>query len=244
MKYHISKDGVLEPSPQVKDLGITFTPNLSWSAHISNLTSAAKKKAGWALSSFQDRSPTTMLTLYKSLIRSRVEYGCPLWNGLSLTETRDLEAIQRSFTNKIICPPYVTNYWDRLEFLHLMSLQRRRERYIIIFMCKIYYCKVSNDLEICFNENARLGPHATIPPLVSSSSGKAQTLFDNSFSVKGPQLWNIVPKDIKLIVKLELFKIHLDKWLLKFPDRPPVYGYIAQNNNSVLEWYSTHMDSS
>ena len=105
-------------------------------------------------------------------------------------------------------------------------------------MWKILYCKVSNNLEIQFSENARRGPCAVVPPL-SSSNGKAQSLFDNSFSVKGPQLWNIVPRDVKKIGKLELFKMKLDAWLENFPDRPPVYGYTAQNNNSLLEWTTT-----
>ena len=105
-------------------------------------------------------------------------------------------------------------------------------------MWKIYFGKVSNDLSINFSPNARFGPRATVPPLISPN-GKAQNLFDSSFSVKGPQLWNIVPKFIKLIDKLELFKIKLDKWLLEFPDRPPVHGYTTQNNNSILDWSST-----
>ena len=237
-KYFTSNFNILEPSSEVKDLGITFTPNLSWSVHISNIINAAKKKAGWALSAFRDRSPRTMLTLYKSLVRSRLEYGCPLWNGLSLSDLRAIEAIQRSFTNRIQCPPHVVTYWDRLAYLHLMSLQRRRERYLIIFMWKIFYSKMSNDLDIVFIENARFGPRAVIPPLVSPQS-KAQTLFDSSFPVKGAQLWNLVPKSTKLIKTIEHFKVELDEWLLQFPDCPPVDGYSVQNNNSILDWAGT-----
>ena len=119
-----------------------------------------------------------------------------------------------------------------------MSLQRRRERYVILFMWKIYFCKVSNDLEIKFVNSTRFGHRATVPPLVSPNS-KAQSLFDKSFSVKGPQLWKIVPKKLKEIESLEDFKIKLDIWLNTFPDKPPVQGYITQNNNSILEWSST-----
>ena len=120
-----------------------------------------------------------------------------------------------------------------------MSLQRRRERYLIIFMWKIYYGKVSNDLEICFVDNVRFGLRAIIPSLVTSAANKAQTLIDKLFSVKGPQTWNSVPKHIKNIDKLELFKVELDKWLSNFPDRPPVHGYVVQNNNSILDWNSS-----
>ena len=239
LNYSISKNISLEPSPDVKDLGIMFTPNLSWSTHIATLTSAARRKAGWVLSCIHDRSPNTMLTLYKLFVRSRLEYGCPLWNGLSLTEVREIEAIQRSFTNRINCPPDVTNYWDRLKYFQLMSLQRRRERYTIVYMWKIYYCKISNDLGISFADNARFGPRAIIPPLQSSVASKAQNIFDKSFAVKGPQMWNIVPKNVKIIKELERFKIELNKWLLNIPDRPPVHGYVTQNNNLILEWSST-----
>ena len=120
---YLSSGKVLETSSSVKDLGVTFTPELSWSTHVCSIVKSAKKKAGWALSAFRDRSPCTMLTLYKSLIRSLLEYNCPLWNGLSLQEVRDIEAVQRSFTSKIKCPSNIQNYWDRLQFLHLMSLQ-------------------------------------------------------------------------------------------------------------------------
>ena len=68
---------------------------------------------------------------------------------------------------------------------------------------------------------------------------KLQTLYDKSFAVKGPQLWNIVDKNIKSIVTLEQFKVKLGKFLAEFPDKPPVAGYVVQNNNSLLEWRSS-----
>ena len=236
LKYCIPSDE-LEPADTVKDLGITFASDLSWSTHICNITKSAKKKAGWALSVFRDRSPHVMLTLYKSIVRSLLEYGCPLWNGLSVNDIRNLEAIQRSFTSKIICPPYVQDYWDRLKYLHLMSLQRRRERYMIIFMWKIFYNKVSIDLNLSFYTSSRRGICATVPPIVAVNS-KAQSLYDSSFAVKGPQLWNIVEKNVKEVDTLEQFKIQLDIFLARFPDKPPIAGYAYQNYNSLLEWRS------
>ena len=127
MTYTTQEGYVLETSNNVTDLGITFTENFDWSSHISLIVKKAKQKAGWALSIFKDRSPMVMKTLYKSVIRSHLEYCCPLWIGTSLDNLRVLESVQRSFTNKITCPSSVENYWDRLKYLQLMSLQRRRE---------------------------------------------------------------------------------------------------------------------
>ena len=46
-----------------------------------------------------------------------------------------IEAIQRTFTYKITEVQHL-NYWERQHELKLYSLQRRRERYIIIYIGK------------------------------------------------------------------------------------------------------------
>ena len=182
-----------------------------------------------------------MKTLYKSLIRSHLEYTCPLWIGLSKGDMQRIEAIQRYFTNRITCPVEVENYWDRLEYLKLMYLQRRRERYAILHMWKLLHKKISNDLDIRFFENRRYGITAELPPIQRSSNSKAKSLYELSFAVRGPQLWNVVPKDIKMINNLINFKAKLDNFLCSIPDRPSVVGYITQHDNSLLEWNSIRL---
>ena len=124
-------------------------------------------------------------------------------------------------------------------FLNLMSLQRRRERYVILHVWKILYGKTSNDVNITFYESSRYGLLARIPPLAVSSSTKAKSLYDNSFAVLGPKLWNLVPKSLKTVDSMNAFKSNLDKFLKEVPDRPHVAGYVVQNNNSLLEWFNT-----
>ena len=72
-----------------------------------------------------------MLTLMKSLVIPLLEYCCQLWNKFKAKDIQDIEAIERTFTYKITEVQYL-NYWERLHELKLYSLQRRRERYIII----------------------------------------------------------------------------------------------------------------
>ena len=56
-------------------------------------------------------------------------------------------------------------YWDRLKKLHLMSLQRRRERYCIIHAWKILNDLAPNDIGLSFQQNMRLGIKAEIPAI-------------------------------------------------------------------------------
>ena len=67
------------------------------------------------------------------------------------------------------------------------------------------------------HDNSWLGPVADSPRLVSKRQN-IKTLRDNSFSTNGPRLFNLLPKELKEIETLPIFKSHLDKFLKNFPD--------------------------
>ena len=67
-----------EPPP-LKDLGVITSSDLSWSPHIGTIVFRARSIASWVLSVFKTRASPTMLTLYKSLVRSHLEYCCPFF---------------------------------------------------------------------------------------------------------------------------------------------------------------------
>ena len=117
----------IQHSDIIKDLGIRITPNISWTPQINILADNARRLISWVLAVFQDRSEETMMCLYKSLIRSRLEYCSAVWNPSKMEDIITLESVQRLFTSKISA---ISNYsyHERLQMLKLMSLQRRRER--------------------------------------------------------------------------------------------------------------------
>ena len=221
----------------VKDLGVTFSSDSTFNTHIANIVKEAKNKASWILSVFKTRNKYDMMVFYKTYVRSLLEYCCPLWNpsgSNSITAIKLLEGVQRTFTSKIHSLQNL-NYWQRLEHLHLMSLQRRRERYIIIYMWKILTGKAPNDLQIHFYMNQRNSIKATVPRLPSHRLNTA--LFDKSFSVLGPKLWNLLPRECTLTLhSLDKFKHQLGVFLEQFPDLPPCNGYFTSNSNSLLDW--------
>ena len=141
----------------------------------------------WMLSAFKTRDKATMMTLYKSLVRSHLEYCCPLWNCFNDKDIQQLEGMQRTFTSKIDGIQHL-NYWQRLKALDLMSLQRRREGYLIIHMWKVLHYKCPNDIGIQFSVTLRHGQKAVVSSIAKSSSQHNQALHDNSFAVTGPRL--------------------------------------------------------
>ena len=172
-----------------------------------------------------------MLTLYKTMVRSKLEYCCPMWNPDKISDIEAIESIQRHYTRRISgCQKF--EYWESLQKLDLLSLQRRRERYILIHTWNMMNGLASNDIKMQFKESSRHGLKATGKKAQCSIS----THYENSFGVKAAKLWNLLPKEVNTIQVLEIFKSSLAKFLKGFPDTPPTKGYTAITNNSLLEW--------
>ena len=134
--YRTEGDDPIERKTEIRDLGIIMNNEATFTDHITASAKKGRKLAGWALRTFQSREASLMLTLLKVLIRPHLEYGCQVWNPHLAREISLLECVQRDFTRKIEGTTEM-DYWERLRELNLYSLQRRRERYIIIYIWKI-----------------------------------------------------------------------------------------------------------
>ena len=176
-----------------------------------------------------------MLTLFKTMVRSKLEYCCPVWSPSKVQDIQALEKVQRNFTKKIGgCQDL--DYWSRLKKLKLLSLQRRRERYCIIHIWKMLNGLAPNTINIVFREHSRLGMKITLPPVNNKAQFSVKTDYENSFKIKASRLWNTLPKAINTVTCLEAFKVVLGEYLRKIPDTPPIPGHTAINRNSLLDW--------
>ena len=84
-----------------------------------------------------------MLRLLKSLVIPLLEYCFQFWNPWKAKDIQAIEAFLRTLTYKVTEVQHL-NYWERLHELKLYSLQRRRKRYIIIYIWKITQHMVPN----------------------------------------------------------------------------------------------------
>ena len=120
--------------------------------------------AGWVLGAIRDRSTVTVMTLYKSLIRSKVNYCCPLWNPSKIKDIQILENVQKYFTIRI-SGPQTCDYWEHVKELKLQYQQMQRERYSIIQIWKMIHGYAPNNILNWHrvHDSARLGVTARIP---------------------------------------------------------------------------------
>ena len=230
--YITSSSHQISRSSCVRDLGVMVDDNLSWKFHIDKVTKACQQLCGWALSVFHTRDRQTLLTIFNSLIRSKLEYCSEIWHPHLIKEIVKIEQVQRSFTSKIQGMQNI-NYWDRLRELGIMSLQRRRERIIIIHVWKILFGVYPNTIELEFKVHSRSGSVRAIIKPLPKLRGRLLTSFDESFIVKAAKLWNVLPAQLTDISSPESFKNKLNEFLRELPDRPPLPGYPYTCDNSL-----------
>ena len=100
-----------------------MSSDCSFYEHIDLKIKQCRQLTGWILRTFKARDKSTMLTLFKSLVLPRLEYGCQLWCPATVNQIRAMESIQRKFT-KHIDGLYSLSYKERLIGLHMSRKDR------------------------------------------------------------------------------------------------------------------------
>ena len=223
---------VIDKVNNLKDLGIIMSSNCSFEQHIIELCRRCTGLCGWILRTFNSRESTGMMTLFKSLVLSTLDYGCQLWSPTKIHQILIIEKIQKAFT-KHIKGFSLFSYQEGLSNLKIYPLQHRKERYIIIYVWKILDNIVPNlvkplqlyvsDMKgrLCSVSHVRLG--------------HTGTLAYYSFRWKGIQLFNSLPVPIRNITACppSVLKKQLDLHLSPILDCPCTPNF----NNSLDNKY-------
>ena len=165
----------------------------SWTPHIQTAVLSTRTMAAWIYSALSDRTSTLLMPLFNSLVRSRLEYCCAVWNPEKVSDIKSLEEVQRMFTIKVIVRQQL-DYWESLVKVKLLSLQRRRERYCIGHIWKILHELVPNDIDMTFTNNPRHGLKAVLPTLNIRSQSSVRSDYENSFRINAARLRNLLQK--------------------------------------------------
>ena len=214
-----------------------MSDNCMFTEQINLVIEKAKNLTSWIFRAFSTRDFNAMITLYKALVIPVLEYCSVLWCPTSPGLIQRLEEIQWSFLRKI-AGSNIGNYWTCLEKLKIYSLERRRERYRIIYIWKVLENIVPNiNGKIKAVSSERRGRLCTVPTV--KGNGKIANIYRSSLTVHGAQLFNALPKQIRdtTNVSVEQFKKSLDAYLSKIPDMPLLNGYTAHRqaeNNSIV----------
>ena len=138
----------------VKDLDVITNCNITFREHIDSIVTSSRIEIGILLRTFQTREKDLMIKSFKTYIRSRLEYCCSVCSPLEKAqrEINEIERIQKSFTNRIRGMERL-DYHQRLKELELYSLERRRERYLIILAWQMIEGIKENTLNLKISRN-------------------------------------------------------------------------------------------
>ena len=193
-----------------------------------------------------------MKTLYQSLIRHSLEYCSPLWFPIDQENISAIEKVQRGFTKRIQGFESL-NYWERLKKLNLYSLERRRERYVIIYIWKSLHNIVPYFGLVIQSFEPENGIFLRLPTLPKDpGTNHVCKLIQRSILYQGVRLFNSLPKHLRLAKtqkdeddnvptpdsppSLQKYKDDLDKYLQMIPDQPTIpHPKRSATTNSIID---------
>ena len=120
-----------------KLLGVIVSNDLKWDRNTNHIVKNANKMMRMLhIASKFTRNRSHLENIYKTFIRSRLEYASTLWHSsLTVANRNDIERIQKS-AMKVIFKHDYKGYERSLKMLKIESLQDRRERLSLRFAKK------------------------------------------------------------------------------------------------------------
>ena len=234
---YLGPDGeVIEVKHSLKDLGVHLSSDLTFKLQVEKTVASASKLAGWGLRTFRRRSLSIMKTIWNSLVQPKLDYCSQFWSPSDQDSINRIESVQKHFLSKLeglSCK----DYWEKLKICKIYSQERRRERYMVIFLWKISQGLVQG-YSIQFTSTlGRRGRTATPSDIVKNSPALVKKARESSIGVKGARIFNLLPLELRNMncENVETFKKNLDSFLLNVADQPTVIGLgRAAETNSLL----------
>ena len=238
-RYYTTPTGkVIKRKEHVKDLGVYISSDCTFDYHIAACAKSASQMSAWILRTFLSRDKRVMKVLLKSILVPKCEYASVVWSPFDNRNINLIENVQRRFSSKI--RDYQAwdeehsiwhcnvSYAERLQDLKVYSLERRRERVMVLYM----YRYIIGLLPFPWFQTYEERGIKVRSKYKRQASPKVRRCRHSSFFYKGPQLYNLMPSELRMFEEIDIphkghvdtFKGKLDKFLEKLPDEPTVGG--------------------
>ena len=173
------QDHVLETRAQSSYLGITLHNTLTWSFHISNITSRASRTLNFLRRNLYKCSQEVKASAYISLVHPLMEYASVIWDPYQITYINNLERIQRRAawwaTSNYSRFSSVTNILESLKWPTL-ELRRKIARLSIFHKVMYSLSPVHLPSHFCITDKStrQCHPLHIITPFTATSAYQAR----------------------------------------------------------------------
>ena len=215
IKYEYSSGVAEKPLEHVEsmtDLGVVLDKCLNFKDHIYGKINKAYQMLGLIRRNFMDLDVDSFIILYKSMVRSLLEFAVQVWCPFKKGLIEDIEKVQKRAT-KMVKGFKSLPYTDRLKRLNLPTLKFRRIRGDMIEVFKILHGYYDENLVPTLNRNTDTRTRGN-----SMKLSHVRTNIDvrkYNFSVRVISIWNSLPHDVILVASINSFKNKLDNFWIK-----------------------------
>ena len=195
-----------------KDIGVTTDSKLSFERHLNERINKANSMFSLIRRTFINLDEKNFKFLYKSMVRSHLEYASSVWSPYKTKYIDIIENVQKRATKQIPTLKEL-NYEERLKKLKLPTLVYRRIRGDMIETYKILnniYDNAASNFLKCRNrleQNYTLRGHHQ--QLVHQRTNKQ--IRQHTFSIRITNIWNNLPCHVVEAPTLNTFKNRLDQ---------------------------------
>ena len=210
-KYYMDMEQTIELKSidSEKDVGVTFSKDLKFNQHISNIIKKSNQLTGLIKRSFTYTDKHMLLKLYKSIVRPHLEYANVIWHPFYKNQLEALEKVQRRYT-KFIPGLSEKSYYERLVELKLPSIKYRQLRGDLIQTFKIIHnidnlnCSDFFDFNVNKTRNSNLKLQKEYAKTNSRKNFLSLRIFD---------AWNALSETTRTVDTVLKFKICIDREL-------------------------------
>ena len=203
----------LQTCKDEKDIGVIIDSELSFDKHISEKVKKANSMFAILRRSFHFLDAKTFIPLYKTLVRTHLDYASSVYHPFKMKHIEQLESVQRRATKQL---PNMQNltYPERLQALKLPTLSYRRIRGDMIEMYKIMsglYDNQAVDFIQKWSDTAQRSSVRTHDRKIFPIRAKT-AIRRNAFAVRSANIWNSLPIHVVNAKTINTFKNRLDAY--------------------------------
>ena len=192
-------------------LGVTFSSDMRWTAHVNNISAKANRMLGFLKRNLRDCRRDVKEKAHLTLVRPRMEYASAIWSPHQDYNRRKLEQIQKRAARFVTNTPITKETRTSVSTTKLVrdlgwdTLETRRKRSAATLLYK-----VTNGLVVIPPDYHPTPPARTTRRCHNSRSFQLPQprvdAFKHSFFPRTIPIWNRLPDDVVTAEDLEVFK--------------------------------------
>ena len=213
----------LETVEEEKYLGVWMRDDMKPSLQCAKAAQSANMALGMLLRSFHYRTKSTLIPLYKTFVRSRMEHAVAAWSPWLERDVEELEKIQKRLVRSL-SDVRGENYEEKLKRAGLTTLKERRERGDLIEAFKVLKGFYKVDKDVWFrriDQRTTRETRSSVTVEDGTATQKTDILYKpqvshdirkNFFTIRVVRQWNALPESVRSQKTVNGFKTALDGW--------------------------------